>query len=479
MAGDGKRDPAGEALRDLERFLADAAHSRETLGVVETGTEARGREVMRRLLQGHLDGRGTGDVGPAIMVGTEGGPRRFVRGRAHTRRQVSVFGTVTVTRTGYGAPGYVSVHPLDAELCLPARSFSYELSRRVVRALVRGPFAETIDVIAEHTGVHLPMRSVEAIIKDAAVDVEDFYARRAAKATRARRGEILVGAIDCKGIPMVKPTPATRSRRGKGDKIHKKKMATVAAVHTQAPAVRSAQEVVDSLFGTGPRPSRPRQVRHHKRVWASLTATKTGFITDVAAEMAHRDPRRTHQWVIVTDGERALQRRVIATFSGATLVLDLVHVLDKLWKAAHVFHAEGSPEAADFVAERTLRILNGQVGQVVKGLRQMSTKRSLTGSRAKTIADVTRYLHANRTRMQYQTYLANGWPIASGSVEGACKNLVRDRFERSGMRWSIDTAEALLKLRAVYLSDDLDDYWEHHIRQDQCRLHPTWTAVEK
>jgi len=468
---------AVQALRDLERFLAGAADTREPLGVVETGTETRGRELLRCLLQAHLDGRGTGDAGPAILVDTDDGPARFARGRTHTRNLVTVFGAVTVTRASYRAGGYLSVHPLDAELCLPARSFSYELSRRVARAVVRGPFAETMDVICEHTGVHLPMRSVEAILKDGAADFESFYTGRAATASRAGRGEIVVGAIDCKGIPMVKPSAASKARRGKGDKIHKKKMATVAAVHTQAPLIRTPQDVIDSLFGTEPRPGRPRQARNRKRVWASLTATKTAFISDVAAEMARRDPRRTHPWVILTDGEKALQRRVIATFGGATLILDLIHVLDKLWKAAHVFHPENSPEAEAFVRDRALRILNGQAGQVVKGLRQMSTKRSLTGNRAKTITDVTRYLYANRTRMHYNTYLANGWPIASGSVEGACKNLVRDRFERSGMRWSINTADALLKLRAVYLSDDLDDYWNHHIEQDQQRLHPTWTPV--
>ena len=184
--------------------------------------------------------------------------------------------------------------------------------------------------------------------------------------------------------------------------------------------------------------------------------------------------------MIVTDGERALQRRVAAAFGEVTLVLDLIHVLEKLWKAAYVFHPEGSPEAAAFVRQRAGRILAGQAAQVVKGLRQTVTKRRLTGAKAKTLRDVAGYYHANRDRMRYDHYLANGWPIASGAVEGACKNLVRDRFERSGMRWTPDTAEALLKLRAVHLSHDDDAYWEWHIRQDQRRLYPTrWKVAKK
>jgi hypothetical protein len=183
--------------------------------------------------------------------------------------------------------------------------------------------------------------------------------------------------------------------------------------------------------------------------------------------------------VIVTDGERALQRRVCQTLEGATLVLDLLHVLEKLWKAASVLHPEGSPEAEAFVSERAKRILEGQVGQVVKGLRLIASKRRLTGARAKTLHDVADSYQRNRERMRYDSYLANGWPIASGTVEGACKNLIRDRFERSGMRWTPETAEALLRLRAAYLSGDFDTYWDFHVEREQQRLHPPWQVVLK
>lgn len=98
------------------------------------------------------------------------------------------------------------------------------------------------------------------------------------------------------------------------------------------------------------------------------------------------------------------------------------------------------------------------VSQVVKGRRQTVTKRRITGAKAKTIRGVADYLYNNRDQMRYDHYLSNGWPIASGTVEGACKNLIRDRFERSGMRWTIPTAEALLRLRAAHLSHDFDDY---------------------
>jgi hypothetical protein len=177
----------------------------------------------------------------------------------------------------------------------------------------------------------------------------------------------------------------------------------------------------------------------------------------------------------------ALQRRVTAAFEGVTLVLDLLHVMEKLWKVGHALYGEGSPEAVAFVRERARRVLDGEVSQVVKGLRLIATKRRLTGEKAKTLSSVADYLYANRTRMAYDDYMAKGWPIASGSVEGTCKCLVRDRFERSGMRWSPAMAEAMLRLRAIYLSGDWEEYWRWHIAQDQERLYrtPPWRVVEK
>lgn len=473
-----------EAFWDLERYLSEAGEAHLGLAELERGSERRGRELLRLSLQAHLDRRGDGDVGEALLLEGPDGPVRLGHKRLHTRGLLTIFGEVSVTRIGYGTRGRPSLHPLDAELGLPARSYSYELCRRLVKGAVLGPFEEAVALIEDITGVAVPKRSAQAIVLEAACDFDAFYADRARQNGKPAAGEILVAAVDCKGIPMVKPEGAVKVvRRRKGEKPNKKKMATVAAVFTQPPHLRTPQDVLDSLFaipGQRRSPSgRPRP--GHKRVWASLLADKDSFIADVRAEMTRRDPRKRRTWVIVTDGERALQRRVTDTFQGVTLILDLLHVLEKLWAAAYVLHPEGSPEAEAFVYQRAKRILTGQVSQVVKGLRQIVTKRRLTGTKAKTLLDVAGYYHRNRERMRYDLHLTNGWPIASGSVEGACKNLIRDRFERSGMRWTPPMAEAMLKLRAVYLSNDFDAYWEFHVQHEQQRLSPKgqWRVVPK
>jgi hypothetical protein len=471
--------PASREFSLLESWLASSSALQLPLHQIESQQQARGREVQRLLLQAHLQQRGKGDMGPALQLELPDGEVLYSHRRLSDRSLTTVFGAVELVRMGYSRPGAPSIFPLDKALALPARSFSYELQRRLVKAAVQNPFLESVQTIAESTGVSVSKRSLEEILPDAARDFDAFYQQRSV-ATAA--GVILVAAVDAKGIPMVKPCRAQpKARLTKGQKANKKRMATVATVFTRAPWVRTPQQVVESLFPTarpvsGEDPSPPRP--ENKRVWASLLKGKTAVIQEVAEEMDRRDPSRSMTRLALTDGERALQIRVDQKLN-VTLILDLMHVLEKLWKAAYCFHAEGSLEADLWVIDRILRILFGQVGQVVKGIRQSITKRGLSGPKRKTLNAVANYLYRNRARMRYHEYLANGWPIASGPVEGACKNLIKDRMERSGMRWTEQMAEALVQLRAIYLSGDFDRYWEFHIEQDQRRLYPDWTVVPK
>lgn len=477
-------DEVEVAERDLEEWMFSEEANSLLLHEVELEQERRSREVQRLRLQAHARARGIGDVGPAIGLRQGAVELRLGQRSLHGSRFVSIFGAIEVERLGYHRRRGRSIHPLDEDLALPKRSYSQEVQRRVIKGAVQGPYDEALERLEESTGLSMPKRCAEQIVEDAAVDVDAFYARRRLPKA-SETGPILVGSVDGKGIPMRKLEPAVKVvRRKKGERPNKKRMATVGAVYTRARRIRTPEEVVESLFRTGPRPEGrpppPRTKPEHKRVFASLKQSKDEVITETAAEMDRRDPRGRKERVCVTDGEKALQKRVGKLMPGITLVLDLLHVLEYLWKAAYVFHAEGSQEAEDWVKERALWILEGRSGQVVKGLRQSVTKRRFRGQKKKTLTSVSGYLHRNRSRMRYDEYLAAGLPIASGAVEGACKNVIKDRMERSGMRWSEDGAEAMVKLRATYLSGDFEEFWAFHIRAEQERLHPQglWRPLE-
>jgi len=476
---------AHQQFAHLEAWLASPHTLQLPLHQVECQQEHKGRELQRLLLQTHIQQRGTGDVGPALQLlqYAEPKPTLYSHRRLHTRVLKTIFGPIEINRLSYSQAGAESIHPLDEALQLPARSFSYELQKRMVKAAVQGTFRETSERIAEITGAPVPVRSIEGILQEAAEDFDAFYAQRT-PAPWTETGPILVAAVDGKGIPMIKPAGTPRRvRLTNGQKANRKKMATVAAVFTRLPWVRTPQQVVESLFGlnrTARAGQKPAPHPEHKRVWASLTKGKAAVMAEVAAEMLRRDPQSQKTHVALTDGERSLQILVSETLQ-VTLILDLIHVLEKLWKAAYVFHPEGSPEAEQWVRLRAERILEGHVSQVVQGMRQSVTKLRLRGGKRKTLSSVADYLYRNRTRMRYDEYLADGLPIASGPVEGACKSLIKDRMERSGMRWTEAMAEAIVKLRAIYLSGDLDRYWSFHIDRDQERLYPPgrWTVVEK
>jgi len=470
---------ARSAFGDLEGW----AMSDEACGLPEHEVEGqigtRGRDVMRLMLQAHLNRRGTGSVGPTLRVVWPEGETVQAETRIDERKIVSIFGDVTARRSAYAAPECEAIHPLDESACLPARSFSYEVERRVVDEAVRGPFDEVIESVTKSTGNVLSKRSAEDVVADAAKDFDAFYATRTAPPSAAT-GPILVGSVDCKGVPMVKEQKARHAvRLKKGEKPNKKKMATVGAVFTQQPRLRTPEQVVASLFEDAPYPT-PATRPEHKRVWASIEKAKEDVINEVVAEMLSRDPDHSKRWIGLTDGERVLQKSLALAIPGLLLILDFIHVLEKLWTAAYSFHAEGSDEATAWVRERALRILRGEVSQVVKGMTQSATKHGLKGRKRKTIDDVARYYLRNKHRMRYDEYLSLGLPIASGAVEGACKNLVKDRMERSGMRWKLQGAEAVLMMRATKLSGDLDEYWPFHIAREQERLYGgrTWRALE-
>jgi hypothetical protein len=264
----------------LESWLASSSALQLPLHQIESQQQAKGREVQRLLLQAHLQHRGNGDVGPALQLEHADGVALYSHRRLGARSLTTVFGTVELARMGYSRPSAPSIFPLDKALALPARSFSYELQRRLVKAAVQNPFLESVQTIAELTGVSVSKRSLEEILPDAARDFDVFYQQRS---VAAAAGSILVAAVDGKGIPMVKPCGAQpRARLTKGQKANKKRMATVATVFTRAPWVRTPQQVIESLFptsrppasGDAPPPPRPQ----NKRVWASLLKGKTAVI---------------------------------------------------------------------------------------------------------------------------------------------------------------------------------------------------------
>ena len=156
-----------------------------------------------------------------------------------------------------------------------------------------------------------------------------------------------------------------------------------------------------------------------------------------------------------------------------TIVLDLVHVIEYLWKAAFVFHPIGSQSAEDWVSQRLLKILSGQASKVAARMRRSATLRGYLSDKRSAVDTCANYLLKYQSCRPYDRYLAAGFPIATGVIEGACRYLVKDRMERTGAHWSLAGAEAVLRLRALVASGDFQDYWHFHLEREQQRNHPS------
>ena len=265
---------AGTAAPE-DRFAAAESHLTRLVSRLQSGDTARmshsdleallereGRELMRQLLQAHLDLRAQATpTGP--VVGVDGVERTHTRQGERTLE--TLLGTVQVTREGYGARGRETLFPLDAALNLPTERYSFGIRRRAAEEATKGAFDEAVAVLTTHSSAAVAKRQVEAVVRRAAEDFNDFYlARRLAwPAETSAASNVLVLTFDGKGVPMrhadLRPaTQAAAARRvrklatrlTKGEKRHTKRIAQVAAVYTIAPFGRSAEDIIREGCGS-------------------------------------------------------------------------------------------------------------------------------------------------------------------------------------------------------------------------------------
>jgi hypothetical protein len=471
---------AQDQLADLIAFIRDATPQGLRLDEVERGLFSRLLQLGLSLLSAHVAAQGDGDVGDTVTTPDGQTCRRLPQPHARTYR--SVFGPLAIARFVYGSREGQRIEcvPLDARLGLPEGEFSYLLQDWAQRLCLQGSFAEAAGSLHDLLGLRHSIRSLEHM-SQAVADSAAAFAHRRPTPPAAEEGELLVFTADGKGVPMRRPPQAGPRqhprRRGKGEKANRKQMAYVGAAYTIARFVRTPAQLVQELRAADARPCRPRPC--HKHVWAEMTQVVEGeahngrvaLFAHLAGQRRRRDPARAKPTVCLFDGEPALWQEWLEEFSDTVGILDLFHVLERLWDAAYCFHPEKSPEAEAFVTARLQMLLEGNVGGVVRGLRQMQTKHGLRGAKAQALTRAANYLDNNRDFMRYDEYLAAGYPIGSGVAEGACRHLVKDRLEQTGMRWTVAGAQAMLHVRATYLNGDWEAFWEHRIAQEQGRLY--------
>ncbi len=386
------------------------------------------------------------------------------------RTYYSIFGKLPFWRPYFYVLGNGGASPLDEHLSLGDDCYS-DLVRELAEYLgVDVTYAKVSHFFARLLGQNLSTQAIESMIAEDATDVESYYQQKPAPDVTSE-ATILVAQADGKGIPMVRDTPAApKTRLGKGDKRSKKKEAIVTSSYTIEPYLRTPESVVASFFNqeTSPLPSsQMRSQPQNKQIWATLTG-KDAALAHLALQLVKRDGAHIQHRVALTDGCEALQQRVEQHLPGFTLVLDFVHASQYLWKAANALFGELSPQRNPWVEGQ---VLSGHTDQVIANLQSLAHKPRRSQAKTKALTSAANYFQRNRPYMDYDAYLAQGWPIASGVIEGACRHFVKDRCELSGMRWTQDGVENLLRLRAVAENGDWDTYHQFRKQQRHLRLY--------
>lgn len=491
---------AHEKVEQLMEYVRQARREGRRIDEVERTLFSELLQVGFHFIKAFVESAGEGDAGESVECPAESGhevspsedqpaptTRTWRRLEAqHVRHYTSIFGKLTITRWVYGTREGQKIEavPLDAQLGLPAGDFSYVLEDWQQRLCVKESFGEATGDLAELLGLAPSVRAAEVMNRQMAEFAPSFRSDQPVPPLK-EEGELVVFTADGKGVPMRRKAEQPRThgqRRTKGQKANKKQMSYVGAVYTIDRFVRTPDDVLDEVMRKETAENRPKP--RHKRVAAEMTHVVEGeecngrvsLFGELSEEVSERNPGGNKPVVAVMDGEKALWE-VLAFFLPCVGILDIFHVLERLWIAAHVFHAEGSTAAEEFVAARLRMLLEGRVGGVIGGFRQMLTKHDLSAAKRKALNAVVGYFENNREHMRYDEYLAAGYPIGSGVAEGACRHLVKDRMEQTGMRWTVTGAQALLHLRALYLNGDWNTFVTYRIQKEQAALYPYKTRL--
>jgi hypothetical protein len=377
---------------------------------------------------------------------------------ARVRGYVAIFGKVEVKRACYWHRGQGSQYPLDEALSLPDRSYSEWVQEIVEELSVCIPYEEAVGLLGKWFGLNIPKRSTVQLTGEHAAAVPSYYEQQPAPKPEAD-DRILAVLADGKGIPMNRQdSPPPQSRRGKGRKKTAKREATVTAIYTIAPYKRKAEDIIQALLPTeNAHQASRRPAPTTKQVFGTLDGKAAAF-EHLAQQVAKRQTGQVSDRIALTDGSRALQLKVEEYLPDFTLILDIIHVTEYLWEAANTLLGETHPGRGQWVEDALRCLLENDHQTLFLHLDYQRSAPGLAQRKVKTLTKVLNYLHRNRPYMNYCSYLSQGWPIGTGIIEGACRHLVKDRFEQAGMRWSLSGAQSMLDLRAVQLNGDWDDF---------------------
>jgi hypothetical protein len=495
MAGaseSGKVSVLVELTEELGRFVQQAAAEGRSLREVEQSVFDRLLQVGRAAIDQFLALQGDGDLGATVTADHGQTLHRSAQPVARPLR--TIFGEHEFSAFVYRKRRHphtpIVLRPVDARLSLAAGRWSPLLEEFTQLFCLEGAYAPAAEAFARIFRQQLSVDTLEEVNQRMGAEAAEFLDGLDAPPV-TEEGDLLVVTADGKGVPLVQADAARlRCFEERPLRPGNRRMATLASVYSVDRHVRTPEDIVAALFRDvrqepEPRHSRPepchkRMVARFPKLFEELAVEPiSGSILALSWAAVEVEQRRREGQPLVRlmDGQVSLWDAADTCLADSLAagpvfdILDIVHVASYVWRAAKVFHTHREHQEA-FVRDRLLRILRGQVHGVIQGLRHRATRCRLAGAARKEIDTVCGYFTTHARRMNYHEYLAAGCPIATGVIEGACRHLVKDRMERSGMRWTQAHAQAMLDLRAVHQSSYWDEFQQQRVTAQQASSQP-------
>ena len=427
--------------------------------------------------------QGSGDLGIQISS-TE---RSLSRNPEQSKTRIrSIFGEHSFQECTYaaGINKKIELRPISARLDLPEHQWSYLLQEFSQLFCVEQAFNQASRNLETVLGGRFSVDTLEHTSQRMGVEADAFLDALPVPA-KADEAKLLVATADGKGVPLINQngTPVAAFEQAK-KRPGNRRMATVASVYTVDPHVRTPEQIVGALFRDEhenqtkrPQPKNKHTTAHfatthedrEKDVTVSAILEGTSWLAQqIEARIA---PMQT--LILLMDGQEALWDAANVCLEGtkAVEILDIIHVASYVWDAASLFETTQENRMA-FTRKWLQAILNGRVSSVLKSLRRLGTSKELRGEKLTSLNKICGYFEKHKTRMRYDEYLRAGYPIATGVIEGACRHLVKDRMERSGMRWTLEGARSMLNVRAVFQSAYWEAFCKQRITNQSTSTHP-------
>lgn len=404
------------------------------------------------------------------------------------RRYLSLFGPLFIQRPSHWSSGTGVVYKLDEHLQLPRGScWSYNIQELVGESASENDFRESVRLFNKLLNLDLRWEYSVRNTMHLGQYVEAYYEANPAKAEP--EAVCFSASFDGKGVPKVKKAKARpgnpKARRGKGEKPGTKQMATVSVTSSFKPKQRSVEAIADALMGVedehkkikrkpkqeqGPKENGWHENIHRRAFLAGQDKAVEYGIQDIKNRISHTGSR----FVVPIDAGIGLEEKVLGAvkkhgledaFDG--IILDIIHVLEYVWAAATAVFGEQSKLRTPWVRDMLTDLLNSKTQKVIDDLVAIRDKTKLSKSKSQQLNKAITYFTNHQHKMDYLAFIKKGYPISSAMAESTCGHLVKERMEQSGMRWSSDSAQKVMDLRAVKLNGDMEGFMQFVIGSER------------